>query len=266
MGLSGAFFDVEGSGAEEVFRPTDHCRGPWDADACHAGPPSGLIARAVERLLPDHRLVRLTVELSRPVPHRGFRVEAEVARAGRSVATAAARIIDMDGREVASARTHHLAPAPSPLDVTSAPLVTPSFDDSYPDRFTVARSIHDLPAFMDGGVETRYGAGSGPEGGPTVMWLRTVPLITGETMSGFQRICPLADCGNGTSRNGSFDDWAFLNTDLNVNLHREPIGEWFAIDSVSVWEPDGIGLSDSVLLDVDGRVGRATQTLMVRSA
>ena len=93
-----------------------------------------------------------------------------------------------------------------------------------------------------------------------------VPLGQDPRRGWCQRICPLADCGNVTSRNGSLDDWAFLNTDLNVNLHREPIGEWFALDSVSVWEPDGIGLSDSVLLDVDGRVGRATQTLMLRSA
>ncbi|MEY3031320.1 MAG: thioesterase family protein [Ilumatobacteraceae bacterium] len=265
MTLSGAFFTVEGNGADEVFRPTDHCRGPWDADSCHAGPPSGLVARAVERLLPDHRLVRLTVELSRPVPHSGFRVEADVARAGRSVATAAARIIDLDGREVACAHTHHLAPAADPLVV--APLDVPfaSFDESHEDRFTVARARHDLPAFM-GGVETRYGLGSGPDGGPTVMWLRTVPLIEGEDGSGFQRICPLADCGNATSRNGSFDDWAFLNTDLTINLHRQPVGEWFALDSVSIWERDGIGLSDSVLLDVEGRVGRATQTLLIRPA
>jgi hypothetical protein len=265
MSLSGAFFTVEGGGADEVFRPTDHCRGPWDANACHAGPPSGLIARAVERLLPEHRLVRLTVELSRPIPHSGFRVEAEVKRAGRSVATAAARIIDLDGRDVASAHTQHLAVTSEPLDLAPVDLPAASYEESHHDRFTVARARHDRPAFM-GGVETRYGVDSGPDGGPTVMWLRTVPLIEGEQASGFQRICPLADCGNATSRNGSFEDWAFLNTDLTVNLHREPVGEWFALDSVSIWERDGIGLSDSVLLDNEGRVGRATQTLLIRSA
>ena len=265
MTLSGAFFNVEGSGDDEVFRPTDHCRGPWDADSCHAGPPSGLVARAVERLLPDHRLVRLTIELSRPVPHSGFRVEADVTRAGRSVATASARIVDLDGREIAQAHTHHLAPASGPLDVAPLDIPFASFDESHEDRFTVAQARHDRPAFM-GGVETRYGPGSGPDGGPTMMWLRTVPLIEGEKGSGFQRICPLADCGNATSRNGSFDDWAFLNTDLTINAHRQPVGEWFALDSVSIWERDGIGLSDSVLLDVEGRVGRATQTLLIRPA
>ena len=45
----------------EWLRPTDPCRGPWDPDACHAGPPTGMLIRAAERLLPDQRFVRITV-------------------------------------------------------------------------------------------------------------------------------------------------------------------------------------------------------------
>ena len=72
--MTAAFFTIDG----EWFRPTDYCRGPWDPNACHAGPPTGLLARASEQLVPDQQLVRLTVDLTRPIPHAGFRIDAAV--------------------------------------------------------------------------------------------------------------------------------------------------------------------------------------------
>nr|MDJ0925246.1 thioesterase family protein [Acidimicrobiia bacterium] len=56
------------------FEPTGHTRGPWDKDACHAGPPTALLVRALERLVPKQRLARISVELMRPIPMAGFRV------------------------------------------------------------------------------------------------------------------------------------------------------------------------------------------------
>ena len=94
--------------------------------------------------------------------------------------------------------------------------------------------------------------------------MRTVPLLPDEEASGFQRICPLADCGNAVSRNADPDPYAFMNTDLTVLLHRAPEGEWFGMDSVSRWEPAGVGISDSLLFDEHGAVGRAIQTLVIR--
>jgi len=79
--LSSFFTTTDGS----WFTPTDHSRGPWHTDHCHAGPPTGLAARALERALPEQRLTRITVDLLRPIPHGGFRVEARVLKAGRGV-------------------------------------------------------------------------------------------------------------------------------------------------------------------------------------
>jgi hypothetical protein len=47
-------------------------------------------------------------------------------------------------------------------------------------------------------------------------------------------------------------------------LHRPPTGDWFGMDSVSRWEPTGVGISDSLLFDEHGPVGRAIQTLLIR--
>ena len=93
---------------DDWFSPTDHCRGPWDPDSCHAGPPSGLIARATERLVPDQRRVRLTVDLTRPIPFAGFRVEGVVVRAGRTVTTTALTLVDQKGKPIITARALHV--------------------------------------------------------------------------------------------------------------------------------------------------------------
>ena len=100
--------DVDGRSVE-WFSPTDHCRGPWDADACHAGPPTGLLVRAMQRALPDVRLARITVDLAKPIPMSGFHIDAEVTRRGKTVAGTRATIVDADGVSRVSAIGLHVA-------------------------------------------------------------------------------------------------------------------------------------------------------------
>jgi len=214
--------------------------------------------------VPDQRLVRLTVDLTRPIPHSGFGVRAEVTRSGRTVSTVRCSIIADDGREIITATTMHVAPG-APFDVPTQPYPTPRFADAVPGRFPIPEATHDQPMF-DAGVEVRYPPGDGPDPGPTRLWMRTVPLLADEEGTGFQRICALADCGNAVSRNDEPTRVAFMNTDLTILLHREPEGEWFGMDSVSRWEPTGYGMSDSVLFDEQGAVGRSLQHLLLRPA
>ena len=89
------------------------------------------------------------------------------------------------------------------------------------------------------------------------------PILADEEPSPFQRIAPLADCGNGISYNGPLGPTSFMNADLTMSLHREPIGDWFASKVVSHWQRSGIGMSDAELFDVEGPVGRATQSLVL---
>ena len=54
----------------ERFHATFSTTGPWFADAQHAGPPSALLIRALERCdaRPGTELARITVEVIGPVP------------------------------------------------------------------------------------------------------------------------------------------------------------------------------------------------------
>jgi hypothetical protein len=254
-----AFFTIDG----EWFRPTENARGPWDPNACHAGPPAGLLARASELLVPDQQLVRLTVELTRPIPYAGFRIDAAVTRKGRTVSTTEMTVVDVDGRPVVSARGMHLS-ATEQGELPSARSSTPRLSESEPGRFPIAAGGHGLATFARA-VEMRYPPGHSPTPGPTQAWMRTVPLLGDEAPSPFQRICPLADCGNAISRNADPIPLTFVNTDLTILLHRPPVGEWLGMDSVSRWEPSGIGMSDSLLFDDEGPVGRALQVLSIRA-
>ena len=42
-----------------------------------------------------------------------------------------------------------------------------------------------------------------------------------------------------------------------------PAGEWVCLDALTIPEPTGVGLSDTMLCDERGPIGRACQTLLV---
>lgn len=260
---SAGFIEIETQqDGTEILRPTPLCRGPWDPDSCHAGPPNGAIARAAEQSLPDLQLVRLTTEIVKPIPMAGFTVTTTVTKPGRTVATSRTELRDLDDVLIAVSHSAHLASrAPQPDIPTTAVDLIP-LEASTPGPFVFDATRHGLVGFIDG-VETRYPKGQDNSPGPTSIWLRSGPIFTNAPSSGFQQICPLADCGNAISRNGEPLDFGFMNTDLSIHLHREPIGEWFRSEATSHWSPDGIGMADALLFDEHGPVGRAVQSLVI---
>lgn len=260
---------IDGS-VVEWFTPNDHARGPWDPEACHAGPPTGLFARALERALPTTRLARITVDLAKSIPMAGFRIDAKVVRSGKTVGTTQAALIDADGVVRVTATGTHIAAQEHPVVETTldnSGIVTPRLADSEPGLFPIQVSRgHGLPGFSGDAVRVRYPEGEGPGPGSRTVWMNTADLLPGEVPSPFQRICPLADCGNAFSRHYEPTEVMFINPDLTIALHRDPVGEWLGSRTVSQWQPTGIGLADAVLFDDIGPVGKALQTMALRRA
>jgi hypothetical protein len=60
-----------------------------------------------------------------------------------------------------------------------------------------------------------------------------------------------------------FQEYVFINADLLITLERQPRGEWIALDALTLLHPGGVGWSRSVMHDQYGRVGLATQALVV---
>ena len=243
------------------FTPTGWTRGPWDADACHAGPPTALMVRAMEAIVPGLPLVRITTELMRPIPMTGFRVQAEVRKPGRQMVLTEAEIFDDDH---VYARAFGLHLAEREMELPNIHLRHPSLADAVPGPFPIRQTPHGKTAFP-ASIECRYDPRfSVGKGGETLIWVRTIPtILPDEEPSPIQRICPLADSGNGISWNRYLDEVHFINPDLTLWLHRPPTGEWFGSHVVSHWQETGIGASEATLYDTEGPVGGATQTLLL---
>ena len=250
-----AFFAIEG----ERIVPSELTRGPWDPGSQHAGPPSALLARALELCDPREgmRIARVTVEILAPVPIAPLTLSAEVVRPGRSVELLEASLRGENG-ELMRARGWRLAESDIEVDWES---------EERPPGHEGAEALEFFPTGETVGwhtaMEIVFARGRFLEPGPGVAWMRPrAPLVEGEEITPLQRTMLAADAGNGISAPLDWRTHIFINTDLSVHLLRPPEGEWIGLDSVT--HVDGIGLTDTALWDERGRIGRAAQTLLVR--
>lgn len=255
-----AYFTSDPDG---VFRGTDAARSPWNEDHCHGGPVAGLAARAVEALIPaPKQLVRLTLDLIRPVPIAGVQLQAQITREGRSTATAQVTVAGLDGKPCAVGTSLHLINA-DVGDLPTAPVTVPDRSQARPDPGFLKLKAHQKPGFGDF-VEIAVPQGGVPQLGPKAIWMRAPGIVQGEPPSPFQMLCPLADCGNGISPNGAFGTATFVNPDLTIVMHRAPKGAWLQSDAKSHWQSTGVGLAQAEISDEHGPVATALQTLLVR--
>lgn len=245
-----------------TFVPTDLTRGPWSPDAQHGGPPSALLARAVEATEPPTMFVaRFTVEFICPVPIAPLTVASRVVRPGRRVQLVEATLAS-EGKPVARAmalriRVHDGIDLPPDAAGPTETLAPPD---------TVA-SVRLVPVGWENfgdALDTRPLVGGLTEPGPSVAWLRLlVPVVLNEESSPLQRVLVAADCGNGISSAVDIDRYLFINPDLTVYQHRSAVGEWIGLDARTRLERHGSGLAEAVLFDEQGRLGRSLQSLYV---
>jgi Thioesterase-like superfamily len=252
----------------DAMVPTGRARGPWSPDALHGGPVAALVARAAERhaARADGRLqlVRITLELLRPVPMAPLIVASSLVKPGRKVQLFAIGV--MAGEvEVAAARTLLLRVAPDdPAVLPDAPeeASPPGPDESAPGPAMDDR----YPAFHNEGVEMRFARGDESGRGPATVWFRLRgPVVAGEEPTPWQRAAAAADFGNGISSEIDFETTSFVNADLTVSVHRPPVGEWVCLDARTRFGSPGIGAAESALWDEAGRIGRAVQHLVLEA-
>jgi acyl-coenzyme A thioesterase PaaI-like protein len=249
---------------EGEFASQVHTRGPWDADAQHAGPPASLLGGAMQAAVDGQMLARVTFEILRPVPIARLRVDAEVVRPGRRVALVEGTLSDPNGPVMLArgwmVRTADIDlpaevaladdPAPGPEDGSVEPFFDVGWDEGY-----------------HRAMDVRFLAGGFTRPGPAWAWMRPrIPIVAGDDVTPLQRVLVGADSGNGLSAALPVGTWLFVNTDLTVHLHAEPTGDWVGFDAVTTLEPHGVGLATTTIHDRDGSVGRGLQTLLVAPA
>jgi hypothetical protein len=257
--ITGRYFEIVTENATGGrYRAGPGTGGPWIAGFQHGGPPSALLVRAAERAVAERATeltaVRASVEFVGPVPVTEVDVATRVVRAARSavlveaIMTAADRVC-LQARVwlVRRGDTAHLtAPLPEPATV---PRDRPDLGGDFP--------YHDT-------IDWQTLRGSFRTPGPGTTWARPrYALVHDEPLSGLQRVALIADSASGISAVLDWDQWSFLNVDLDVHLSRPVDGEWILVDAETSIGTHGSGLARSTVSDVRGAVGATLQTLVV---
>jgi hypothetical protein len=255
----------------ECYIPTREAQGPWDPGALHGGAPAALLAQAFERHEPERGLdiARMGFELLRPIPFAPLRIATRTVRAGRRVQEIAAELhADLDDGRQLICRASALRVSRVPEELTELPAGAlaeqrmPGPDAGQAVRF--ALNDDDGASFAASAMEMRWL--DDPKAlGPGRVWMRLRhPLVPGLKASPLARLAATADFGNGISASLPFDRFLFINADLSIHLQRQPRGEWIGMEARTLLHSGGTALSESVLHDLDGPVGRAFQVLVVQ--
>ncbi len=259
MGLVAESFYERLSGA--VFRPTAATESPWDADAQHGGPPSALLARAIESTVIEGplRIAKFDVDYFGQIPRADCTIEVYTRRPGRRVRLVEATM-SVGGQVVVGARAWLIAAAEDRAPASLDPLSLPPVPE--PQEFAFDGLRHSWG--YGEAIDWRFVAGGFESPGSAQLWVRPrVPLLADEPMSDLQRLLVVADSANGVSGPLPFDRWWFIPPGLTVTVQRPPEGEWIFMDARTEVEPTGIGLTRCLLADRHGSCGRALQALFV---
>lgn len=252
--------------AGDLLLPSELTRGGWSNDSQHGGPPCGILARAIEMVASPvpMQLVRLTMDLTRPVPLEPLHIETAVVKEGRRIQLVDARL-STEGVELGRARALkiRIGDLDLPGPDTDAMPIPPDGSDMLDWRGHFGED-DDRKRFHYDAVEIRTRDGSFARPGPGVSWFRLlVPLVEGEDTSDLVRIATIADMANGNAQSLDPTLHVFINPDISLHLHRLPRGEWIGMRSVSYPQPHGIGMADTAVYDRQGRIGRIVQSQYV---
>ncbi len=258
--MSQSFFHRQ---SESLLTATPHCAGPWHADYQHGGPPSALLARAIEDAAGDMHVARISLDLLKPVPIDTLAIELEEITGGKRRRVLQARLRQADtGLCVVQAQALLLRREPVATGALPqhdpAPLRPPQ--DCEPFSFDFFPGQHGY----DKAMSLRREPGEQQPGRGRVWMKSNLPLVDDEPASALQRVLLAVDSGSGVSMALNPKAYSFINADLSVNLRRYPRGEWVGLDARSHFQNFGVGLCETLIWDEFGVIGNASQNLLLQ--
>lgn len=243
----------------DVYSPTDVSAGPWRNRSLMGRVVVGLLGAVIEerhgdpafipsRLTVDlHRLPDFSpVEISTKVVREGGRirvVEAEFLSGGVSAAHAVCQFLkkteNPDGNVWSPGRNWD---APAPEDVPDTP------DSKRFDRWDVRPFVGHIGAVS----EKRA-------------WVRDFrELVGGQKLTPFGHVALCADFVSPFSNIGDKGP-TFINSDVNLHLHRLPVSDWIGFQVVNFQADDGIALGQVRIFDTKGSIGAATASAIAQA-
>ncbi len=243
------------------YQSTVHAQGAWNDHEQHVAPITGLICHEMEQYYPrEHiRMGRISIDVLGIIPFGEIEVKTHTIRGGRTIEL-------IETTVSAEGRTHVIARAWRMLMSDTSEI------QGVEDKNIV--QAHELPSID---AMTRWGGGFmnsitthaklSDQIGNGLLWVTTdMDTVAEEKTSDFVKIMGLVDVANGVAPRieSNNHQWIHPNLDLQIHMHRLPVGQWLGIEAIQQIGCDGIGLTSAVLHDVKGAFGRSEQILTVR--
>lgn len=239
-----AFFTRDGAS----FVPQEPARGWWRQDSLHGRAVVGLMgAQIADRHgAADMVPARFTIDMFRLAAFAPARIDTHVIRAGSRMALVEATMI-VQGDAVARATMQFLRPAdappgrvwaPGPWDAPDPDNLPPPPDSQQPRHFEIRPISGHLGAVV-----------------PKRLWLReTCALIADEPLGPYARAVLAADFVSAFAHAGDAGI-RYINSDVTLQLHRLPKGEWIGFEATGHEASRGIAVGHCRIHDSDGAIG-----------
>ena len=245
------FFRREGA----AFVPTDDSRGPWNHDSLHGRVLAGLLAHALETEFgsPEFLSSRLTIDMFRLARWEPLEVTTRPVREGSRIKVVEGTLTSGD-KEIARGFMTMLKKAEQPegevwgpesWDVPSPDSIDPPPNWPRTDKAPMweARNI-DGQAGGAGTVQKR-------------VWIRENRVLVDDVpLTPFLRAALAADFTHPLANSGS-KGLEFINADITLYLHREPVDEWLGFEVLAHHSDSGIAVGECMLYDAEGTFGRS---------
>ncbi len=233
---------------------------------------NALFARAAEEAAAeaDMRVVRLTVDLFRPVPLAPLDLTWRFVRKGGRLANVEASLTPPGENEpISRAIAVLLRETPGQAPSWEAPSAPPPPPDTLESATLMPKAARDVaPPGFHWSFDIRM---TEDEHGPAAWITSPLDLCPGEPMTPIQRSAAVADLTFGLSGRILLDRHQvatnrprimMINTDTTLYWQRPPQGDWFAFRHAMLADEDGVGIAETVLYDRAGRLGRSLQALV----
>ncbi|MBI1199308.1 MAG: thioesterase family protein [Phenylobacterium sp.] len=241
------------------FLPTRAGVGPWNKDSLHGRLIIGLLGAEIERQYrtPEYMPARLTVDMYRlpdlspievvtRVVKDGYRikvVDAEFISGGQSAGRATCQLLRRTENPPGNVWTPPAWDAPKPADIPEP---------------------QDRRAGMGGMWAMRPISGAFGSLGVRKTWMAEVrELVEGEPFTPFARVATAADFASPFANAGD-QGLGYINTDLTLYLHREPVTEWVGFEVINHGASDGVAIGECLIHDERGPIGSASCTALAQ--
>jgi acyl-CoA thioesterase len=237
-------------GAAFVPNPISH--GPWRKDSMHGRVVAGLLAAQMEATVDDEAYLpaRFAIDLYRMPDLSAAEVTVRRVRDGHRIKLIEAEYL-VGGVSMARATNLFLRKGEQPTGKVWGP---PDWSVPGPDEIPSSRWSRPL----DGMWEFRTIEGAMNTSERRRMWLRDVrELVAGEPLSPFVRAALACDMASPVANIGEYG-LEFINSDITLYLHRQPIGDWLGFEAANHQATAGVAIGHCSLYDLKGAIGFAS--------